>query len=280
MTIIYRTPGVWGGGQGSNLTAAQVDENFFDLFSAITALQDHSLTSENQIDYFATAGNQLYVHMMNHEVFGPYTLPTAQWNFRGPWTALTTYNFMDVFTANGAVYLVIFPPTGTPYTSASTFSANANDGSGHNYYGLLLAQPEDELPTGGTVGQVLAMATGSPYNTEWSSLTRVFGLFVAGTPLSDELLLQYIIPEEMTFPSGLTGSEAYCGTEPTTDQVFNLYQNGVAIGSITFSPSPSTNFTLTAAVTFNPGDKLTLVAPSSVDPHMANISITLVATLP
>jgi hypothetical protein len=107
MSMTFRTNDYtrWGSGQGSNLSAAEVDVNFWTLYSALTALQDHALTTENQIDYFSVAGNQLFVTMMDHTVFGPYTLPTASWNFRGPWSSTTSYHAMDVVTDSGSVYL-------------------------------------------------------------------------------------------------------------------------------------------------------------------------------
>lgn len=275
--ITFRTSGPWGGGQGSNLTPNQVDFNFWNLYSAVTALQDHALTNENMIESFSVVGNQLFVTMMNNQVFGPYTLPTAQWNYRGAWTPDTLYKTMDVVTENGSLYLI----TNGPFTSAASFDAGANAGPGLNYYALLLGAPASAFPSGGTAGQVLAIGT-SPSDLEWKNLTRIVAVFIDGFPEDNQTIFQYIVPEEMTFPAGLTGSEAYVATQPVSNQVYELFQNGSSIGSITFSdtPTPSIIFLFTAAVTFSPGDVLSLVAPSVVDAHMTNISISLVATLP
>jgi len=275
MAITDRTAGVWGGGQGSDLAAAQIDENFWELESAILVLQENASNSAG-IDYFVVEGNQLFVHLTDHVVIGPYTLPTAQWDFRGGWLPLTTYADFDVVTNDGSVYLVIWP-----HTSTATFNPNANDGMGHNYYGLLLSQPADELPAGGTVGQVLTKSTGSPYATEWVSPTRDLSLYIEGAAESSELVLQYLVAQEMTFPIGMDGSLAFAGTPPTTDQAYELYQNGVFIGSVNFTPSPDeVTFTFAAAVTFMPGDILTMIAPVHADAHMTNISFTFIATLP
>lgn len=268
----------WGAGQGANLTPAQVDINFWDLFSAITALQDHALTNENQIDYFSVVGDQMFVTMMNHEVFGPFTLPTAEWNFRGPWVADTTYGDFDVVTQGGSLYLVIFP-----HVSASSFNASANDGVGHNFYGLLLASPTP-IPTNGTPGQVLTWQGGTGATgvsaPQWENPTRILAVYVEGHVSGpNETVLQYAIPEAMTLPIGLAGSAATQAVAATVEQVFTLYQNGAAIGSINFFPS-SITFTFAGAVTFAPGDVITIVGDPSPDGVQSNISITLVAILP
>jgi len=163
MTIIYRTAGAWGSGQGTNLSAAQVDGNFFDLATRVTTIEGGGLNAPT-ISSFTIVGTNLFVNMSDSTVLGPYTLPTASWNFRGDWTPSTVYAVNDVVTANGSVYLVMFG-----HTSATTFDPNANDGGGHNYYGLLLTSPSNSLPTGGTTGQILAKSSDTDYAVQWNS---------------------------------------------------------------------------------------------------------------
>ena len=280
--ITYRTNDFtrWGAGQGSDLSAAQIDINFWILDSAVLALQDHALTNQNIIDYFSVSGDQLYITMTDHAVFGPYTLPVAQWAFTGAWQADYPYSVMDLFTIDGALYLVIYANT-----SGSFFDANANDGHGHNYYALVLAQPENVLPLGGEIGQVLTVVDpGSPHGypiTAWEFITRNLAMFVEGYPGDSEVVLQYVCPETMVFPAGLVNSQAYHATAPTTEQVYTLEKNGSSIGTVTFDASSPAGiaFSFGIAVTFSPGDVFTLVAPASPDPHMTNISFTFVASV-
>lgn len=277
-TVTFRTtdPTRWGTGQNSNLSASQIDINMWVFYTAILALQDHAADAGREIDFFSIVGNNLYVTLMNHTLLGPYQLPVAQWNFRGPWAPATPYSVLDVVTFDGAVYLVIFQ-----HTSGATFNPNANDGLGHNFYGLLLALPADELPPGGAVGQVLTKTTGSPFNTEWITPTRNLALYIEGKPQPGELLLQYAVPEEMTLPLSLVGSVAAEGIETLTVVSYDLFKNGASIGSINFAPSPTDEtFSFPTAITFMPGDVLTLVAPATPDTQQSNISITLVALLP
>lgn len=280
MSIVYRTtnPSEWGTGQGSDLAAAQIDMNFWILYSSITALQDHALTTENQIDYFSVVSNQLYVTMMNHEVFGPFTLPVSAWNFRGQWQPATPYSAMDVVTNNNSAYLVL-----VNHTSQATFDAGANDGMGHNYYGLLISSP---FPTGGTVGQVWQIvASTSPEGQSeaaWANLTRLLSIYIPGTiSIESQVVWRFVAVEDMTIPAGATNSRAAYDTPPTTSQTFSFYQNNTFIGTLEFTPSPDeTEFVFADDVTIVPGDILTLVAPGHTDIHMTDVSITLVATLP
>src|ERR1035437_4863822 len=103
-SISYRTSDLtrWGTGNGSDLSAAQIDINFWVLHSLIVSLQD-SQDAQAGIAYFTLTGTQLTVHLTNHVALGPYTLPMAQWNFRDAWQAFTAYNINDVFTEGGAV---------------------------------------------------------------------------------------------------------------------------------------------------------------------------------
>jgi hypothetical protein len=274
--ITYRTTDGtrWGGGLGSDLTAAQIDINFWVLQSAIESLQAHQ-GAYADIDYFVVTGSNLYVHLTNHVVLGPYTLPTAQWNPRGTWAATTAYATLDVIDEGGSVYLVTWP-----HTSAGSFDPNANDGSGHDYYKLLLTTPSSTVPAGGAVHQRLAKNSTADYDGVWVTDYRNLALFVQGKPSANELLLQYLCTEAMQLPASLAGSQASAGTPTTTNVAYSLAKNGAAIGSVNFpSTGGAPTFTFSAAVTFAAGDVLTLGGPAAPDTAQANISFTLQASL-
>jgi hypothetical protein len=274
MAIIYRTSGPWGAGLGADLLASQVDNNFYELAQDIATL--NAAGRGAGIDYLQVSGNQFWVHLDNHQVIGPYTLPQAQWTFTGTWQANIAYFTNDVFAHNGSIYLVL-----QPHTSQSVFNPSYMIG-GSPVYALMLTQPDLTLPDGGTVGQVLTQGPAdSPGDTVWTTLTRNLALYIEGQPTANETVLQYICPEQMTLPAGLAGSEAYASQLPTANAIFGLYKNGTAIGSIEFAISPQeVIFSFSGQVLFNDGDILTIVAPASVDTTLANISITLQALLP
>lgn len=274
--LVYRTDDAtrWGLGAGSDLAAVTIDLNFWTLWSAVNSLQN-SPSRARGIDFIAlTGGNQLMIHLTDHSVQGPFVVPTEIWNPRGNWAPSTTYAPLDVVSNNGALYLV-----NVQHVSGATFNAFANDGLGHNLYTLLLAQPQDELPAGGTVGQRLAKSTGSPYATQWESDKVRLALYVEGSPSSGELLLQYASVDHMTLPAGLTGSVAYASVPATAATTFTISQNGSAIGSITFHSSPHATVAFPTTVNIVPGDVITLTAPGIPDATLGNISFGIVALL-
>ncbi|RWF44306.1 MAG: hypothetical protein EOS65_02710 [Mesorhizobium sp.] len=79
MTIVYRTNGAWGAGQGYNLTAAQIDGNFYDLDQRIQAIEDNPPVPLN-ISNMTVVGTQWTIYLEDATAFGPFTLPQA--NFR------------------------------------------------------------------------------------------------------------------------------------------------------------------------------------------------------
>ncbi|RWN35781.1 hypothetical protein [Mesorhizobium sp.] len=79
MTLVFRTDGAWGVGQGYNLTALQVDGNFYDLDQRIQAIEDNPPEPVN-ISNITVVGTQMTIYLEDATVFGPFTLPQA--NFR------------------------------------------------------------------------------------------------------------------------------------------------------------------------------------------------------
>ncbi len=232
-SLTYRTNDItrWGGGLGSDLSATQVDLNFWTLFSAVQALEDHSDIGAG-IDYInqPASGNLFYIHLTDHRVLGPFVIPTANWNPRGAWTPLTAYAAYDTVSNDGSLYLITIP-----HTSGAIFSPFSTDGMGHNLYSLLLQNPENSLPSNGTPGMRLVKSTSSPYTSEWiSDLIRVT-LFIEGQPIANENLLQYPVVDDMMLPSGLVGSVIYQRIPTSTVVVYSLFKNGASIGSITFN---------------------------------------------
>lgn len=277
--LVYRTDDDtrWGSGQGSDLNADQVDINFWTLFSAVLALQEHQTTNAQIVGLHAV-GDQMWVILDDDSSIGPITIPTSQWTYRKEgWLPNTVYNAFDVFTRNGSTYLVLLT-----HTSAATFDPDASDGSGHDLYGLLLENPANALPDGGTAGQRLAKSSGSPYKTEWiDDLIRLAPQCLGAQPEPNELIMQYIVVDRMTLPAGLEGSVAYQGIPTQSAVSWTLARNGTPIGSIDFDgPSPSTvSVTFAADVDCVPGDIITLNAPSTPDAVQADVSFTIIALL-
>lgn len=92
-----------------------------------------------------------------------------------------------------------------------------------------------------------------------------------GIPVANSIVGIYTFTKSMT----LTGNGvASAGVTPTGSATFNILLNGSSIGSITFSGLTGT-VTMPSTV-ISRGDRLEITAPGSVDPTLANISITIV----
>jgi hypothetical protein len=277
-TLTYRTADStrWGGGNGSDLAAVQVDLNFWNLSVAVLALEAGQTTTVS-IDYITqpVGGNQFFVVLTNHQVLGPFTIPTSQWNPRGNWAPNTSYAPFDTVGFDGTLYLVL-----VPVTSAATFNPFATNGT-TNVYAPILTSPQDVLPLGGLVGQRLVFQGGSPLSTSWEYDSIRMFCQVSGQPNPNETLLQYLVVDNMVLPVGLAGSIAFSATDTQSNVQYTLNLNGAAIGTINFfGPSPAdVTTTFSAAVECVPGDILTLVAPAVPDAVQADISFTIVAHL-
>jgi hypothetical protein len=268
----------WGAGNGSNLSADQIDLNFWTLFSAVQALEDHP-DSGVGIDYIVVppGTDLMYIHLTDHRVLGPFILPAAAaWRPRGEWQAGINYAAFDVVSYNGALYLV-----NVNHVSTDPFSILSTDGLGHDLYVLLLAEPQNALPDDGTAGQRLVKSSGSPFKTEFVSDLIRLSVTVVGSPNPGEMLFQYPVVDNMTLPEGLIGSVAFAGVPTLTDVSYDILLNGAPIGSIDFfGPSPlSVSVTFASDIFLVPGDVVTLNAPQTPDSQQADISFTIVATL-
>lgn len=123
MAILYRTDGAWGTGKGVNLTPVEVDENFYDVDSRITFVEENPPEAVVPIA-INIEGSLFTMDLSDGTTLGPIvmTMPVPQW--RGEWQPNTDYNEMDFFTAPdgggfGAVMLT--------HRSAATFDWGALD---------------------------------------------------------------------------------------------------------------------------------------------------------
>src|SRR5262245_48618041 len=99
--IIFRTNGAWGAGKGSNLTAVEVDGNFYDPEQRLSVIEALPPAAAG-ISHFSIVDDQLTVHMDDSTTRGPYELPVFVPVFRGEWQPSTPYSRGDQFTENGS----------------------------------------------------------------------------------------------------------------------------------------------------------------------------------
>lgn len=102
------------------------------------------------------------------------------------------------------------------------------------------------------------------------------GTFVSGKPSASEIVLRYVAVDPFTLPAALAGSKGDAGTAATAQTDFDVRKGASSIGTVRFAASGTTATLIAATETaFSVGDVLSVVAPSSADATLANISITL-----
>ncbi len=115
-SIVFRTTGPWGAGKGANLTPTEVDENFNELDERVDTLETTPPVAVS-IASISVSGSSMFVFLDDSTELGPFTLPTAVFNWRGDWAEGTSYVVNDVFySAGSGVYLVT-----ADFESASNF---------------------------------------------------------------------------------------------------------------------------------------------------------------
>lgn len=161
MTVIYRTAGAWGAGKGANLTPAEVDGNFYDHEGRIATLEGTPPTPNN-IANITVSGSQFTVIMDDASTFGPFTIPTARWNWTGDWADATTYGVNDFFSDadTGSIYVVI-----KGHTSAAPFDAAATSGGSPVYELVIDASALGGAGGGGTFTSVIS-SSASTYTVD------------------------------------------------------------------------------------------------------------------
>jgi hypothetical protein len=293
MAIIFRTSDgtKWGSGKGSNLNPTEVDTNFWELLARIILLE-HDPPTAISIDHFTITGNNLYVHLTDASVKGPYVLPMARWTSRGVWAPSTIYNEFDIFTYGGAAYLVLIA-----HTSQPSFDPGYSAGPGQDYYGIVLEAPALSLPAGGTAGQVLAKVDGTDFSTYWADLADFSGLggggggatyydvslsFPGALDAASGVLCSFVVPRDLTLPALLPGSQAVLrvaasASNPSVD----VYVNGTGgqwVGTIQFTMASKVGAFDASVdpIVVHAGDVITVEGPNVTDADAAGLSVTLV----
>lgn len=138
----------------------------------------------------------------------------------------------------------------------------------------------------GQTFETLADATAYTFVPSGSGLPVAY-FPVAGTltglPTSSQVIQNYIFGQTVNFPAGLVGSYGHASIGATATATFLVKKNGTNIGTMVFASGGSggpqnATFTMATATTFSPGDMLVLVAPSSVDATLANLTWTFLGT--
>lgn len=259
MAIVYVTDGDWGVGTGAPLPASVIDNNFFELF---TAIQDavSSIPQPAEISNIEIIGSQMRIFLSNGESFGPYTLPVATFQFRGDYVGGTHYYELDIFTVpNSGLYMTRIEHDTVP----GAFNPSATDGDGHPLYLQLFAiQPQ--------IYDVGFFYPGLPGN----------GLD------SDGYVCAHLFLRNVFLPAGLENSKARLRVAPDADLTFPMARvddTGAideVIGNVFFAAGEKGGvFTLAADAQFAAGETLILQVPTLIDVAAKDLTMTINGTL-
>jgi hypothetical protein len=106
-----------------------------------------------------------------------------------------------------------------------------------------------------------------------------FGMVAGTAPGAGEVLGKVVIPRALLIPPDLAGSAVHVDTAPAGDFVIVMTRNGVAVASITVHTDASASLATSgsAPVAIAAGDVVRFVAPATLDPAIAGISLTIAA---
>lgn len=152
-------------------------------------------------------------------------------------------------------------------TAANLASANAVLDEGRFAY---------EIDTG-----LIKCGTGANYNpTSYLNppRKRAVTVFVNGRPADGELIWRDVVTSATAFTVVANSTECVgnAATAATGSPRINVLKNGSSVGNFTWSANGTTaTVAIASNVTFSAGDVRSLVANSTADATLANISITL-----
>jgi len=267
LSLLYRTAGAWGAGKGSNLTPAEVDQNFYDLEQAVETLAANPTLPAEIESAEVTDGDQLSFFLSNGDFTAPVTLPSGKPVWREDWLPETEYTTGDLFRAQDPVSGV----TGLYYTNRSFESGLAFD-------------PDLGIGIGGTLPYAsFLMASHDKVRIGWYWP----GVPGAGLPfdrlVSDETMCMFAFLATDTFylPVDFSGSIAKLRGPSGGDLTFGIAKNNVQFGLLSFTAGEADGvFSFTdspeAAINFAVGDYLELWAPfEGEDATAYGLSVTI-----
>jgi hypothetical protein len=104
--LTFRGTGPWGPGKGANLQPAEVDDNFWEIATAVLNLETNPALPTG-IQSITISGTQMTITLTDGSVMGPYTIPVLVMRWRDEWQPATPYAVLDVFKVTGVgIFLV------------------------------------------------------------------------------------------------------------------------------------------------------------------------------
>lgn len=249
MAIIYRTTGAWGAGKGSNLTPAEVDNNFNELKNDIEDILANPPAAAG-ISNIEVIGTQMKIYLSNGDSYGPYTLPYVMFKSKGDWQPNTIYAILDLLTVpQKGLYLV-----NVDHESEAEF--------------------DPDLMIGGV----------PVYTLVFPEYTYIYDIafFYPGKPgfgiASGGYMLAHMFCRDILFTAGLPDSMAKLRVAPTTDMFFPIYVNTTQVGELAFAAGSRDGvFTFDNSVQMQVGNVMNVGAPADgLDADARDLTVTFI----
>ena len=116
IAIIFRTDdgARWGAGKGANLSAAEIDANFWEIATAIQDIVDHPPVPAH-ISNIEVARTAITFVLSDGSSLGPVQLPVVMFRWRGDWQTGLLYETLDTFRVSGqGIFSVLRDHTADP----------------------------------------------------------------------------------------------------------------------------------------------------------------------
>jgi hypothetical protein len=255
MPIIYRTPGAWGAGKGSDLSPAEADGNFYTLEQQVQDLITNPPTAVG-VSNIVVAGASVMFYMTDGGTFGPFPLPYVTFKIRAQF---------DSSVASSYAPLDLIPVSGV---------------------GLFLSRFDHDYAIGEEFNPDLVDGTDPVYVKVFGEDTFIYdiGFFYPGSPGAGiavgSACAGHMPVHDIYLPAGLAASFAKLTVAPAADLDFDIQQSGVSIGTMSFAAGETTaTFSFTADVQFLAADHdtLTIIRPTTIDTAARELFVTLSA---
>lgn len=104
--------------------------------------------------------------------------------------------------------------------------------------------------------------------------------YTAGQPAAGEVILRVPATRRTRFKADLAGSHGVAGTAPTAQTDFDIQRNGASFATMRFAAGATSGTFIAASETvLEPGQVLSVIAPSTPDATLAGIGFTLAGAL-
>ena len=116
--------------------------------------------------------------------------------------------------------------------------------------------------------------------TTWTGTPYDLIAATYGTNSASEVVFRFKSPRALVMPTNFTGSTAVSGTSATASATYIIQKNGSQVATVIFGAGSTTGtFSTQSAISIAIGDQIKIIAPATADATLADIDISILATM-